>query len=748
MLKASIIISALVLPMAVTASADTIFKSRRVADNAVEAAPVVRYHAPVKATAPATDPDATVKASFTYKGGGSQAPVWTDNFDSGLGNWTIENTSYVTWTTKSKGFSAIDPDDKGSMFVEGPYQAYRRECSSAVSQYVEIPANAEFHAYVGFSQNYDDMCRLSLTVSADGFETSEEIWNSSWETGEKPWRWHKVDVALDAYAGKKVQFCFTYGPGSADSFNTGGYMGDFSIDGVSVSGVSVADNVALTTGEVLQLVDLSSGDVASWEWSFPGGVPSSSTEQAPAVYYTADGTYDISLTVADAAGRRSTMTCPGYVTVTGTAPVAHIVPPASFRNASNGRYLVAPLAPVTFTDGSEGFPTSRAWTFSGVNPEPYAAEVSSEEAPVVSYSYLHDQTAELEVENIHGRSSDQVDLSVEYSAMATNVRTGEYATNFDMGDWGLFPGSNTQKITAYAEKFSRPSRPVMIDGVYVYFTHAEAEEVADQIANVGVHLYTCKDGKPDKRLDSFWWSVFELDLPAAGSTDLVGTAFPFTECPIVDDEFFIVVDGIPAKTETTNVAFAMAPFRGEGNTSYMLKNGEWVDVSTYFPAGKNHTSFMIYPSVSHSVMAPLTNAEGSMAVGSNAGTVKFQIFSYMGYKTPVEIDADWCRLVSEPNGYTVDDLEFEFDALPADKLSRTANITLTDGASTLPLVLTQSKTQGVESITATVDGPVDVYSLQGVELRHAVDPAEALEGLPAGLYIVSGPAGTTKVVIP
>ena len=34
--------------------------------------------------------------------------------------------------------------------------------------------------------------------------------------------------------------------------------------------------------------------------------------------------------------------------------------------------------------------------------------------------------------------------------------------------------------------------------------------------------------------------------------------------------------------------------------------------------------------------------------------------------------------------------------------------------------------------------PVDVYSLQGVQLRQNVERSEALEGLPAGIYIVGG----------
>ncbi|MCM1071349.1 MAG: discoidin domain-containing protein [[Clostridium] fimetarium] len=45
---------------------------------------------------------------------------------------------------------------------------------------------------------------------------------------------------------------------------------------------------------------------------------------------------------------------------------------------------------------------------------------------------------------------------------------------------------------------------------------------------------------------------------------------------------------------------------------------------------------------------------------------------------------------------------------------------------------------GVEAVEAEQGGKVDVYTLQGVKVRGGVDAAEALEGLPGGLYIVGG----------
>ena len=188
----------------------------------------------------------------------------------------------------------------------------------------------------------DDYCRLQISVSADAFETSEILWNSADEDGEKPWRWHEFSVSLEKYSGRKIQIRFTYGPGKNDSFGTGGYMGDFAIDGLKITGVSTVEQVEAATGEVIAFADMSSGSPTAWQWAFPGGTPSTSTDQNPRVFYTRDGVYDVTLTVSNADGS-DTKTRTGFVKVTGSAPLARILPPATFRFSETRLPMVAPL---------------------------------------------------------------------------------------------------------------------------------------------------------------------------------------------------------------------------------------------------------------------------------------------------------------------------------------------------------------------------------------------------------------------
>ena len=61
-------------------------------------------------------------------------------------------------------------------------------------------------------------------------------------------------------------------------------------------------------GESVHFVDRSTATMdATYNWSFPGGEPSTSTEQNPTISYPADGIYDVTLTVTDG-GTTSTIT--------------------------------------------------------------------------------------------------------------------------------------------------------------------------------------------------------------------------------------------------------------------------------------------------------------------------------------------------------------------------------------------------------------------------------------------------------
>jgi hypothetical protein len=741
-------------------------------------APMLKAVAPLTATS-------GINTLFTADVPSAHATAWLENFDNGISGWTVsDNTSYVEWTAKAttgtKAFTTIDATDVKSLYISGPYQTYRREISSLTSSKVSVPAGGALEYWVGFAQNYDTYCRLILSVSDDGFTTSTDVWNSKDETGEVTWRWHQVNVDLDNWSGKEVQFRLTYSWGSGDeTFKTGGYFGDFYVDNIKLSSYAAVDNVSVKSGETVTFIPLVEADSYTWDFG-ANAVPSTSTEKRPAVYYTAPGNYDVTLTTPAASYTQKAM-----VEVDGVAPTAHIGMPATFRYATNHRYMVAPMVGVKYTDASEGFPTSRKWTFTGVN-EDQTTYTTTEENPTVGYAYLHNWDVNLEVANSKGTSTDKKEVAVEYEGVVSNWQDGDYITYFDMDDWGEFPGSTASKVkmTKYAEHFSAPSRPVTVDGVYLYFTKDKISsyDTASLIQDIGVHLCKNNNGVPGEKIESWWWQCNELDYTSDGTTSCW---FPFSYSytdddgttytqmpPVVNDEFFIMVDGFPEANDSTQVTLGMAAWRNNGNTAWLYKNNEWKSAKSYF-GDNRQTSLAVMPYITHSVMSLYpASATNEVEFGSNGGTKSVAFYSYLGWKSAVDSDADWCRITNTPNGYTLDELSIECDAYSG-TTPREAHLTLTDtyGADTFTITVMQSTTSGIADVavdttpltavnngngTLSVTFPkgtkalslTDISGRLMVNVTPAADSTSAtinVNGLQSGVYILFSPKSSLKV---
>lgn len=674
--------------------------------------PVAIAHGPVGHRAVLSQRDAMgeLQASFSIQGGASQQSVWNENFDAGYAGWTLQGDAdgYIKWELKKStgnyAYSAIDENDVQSLYIEGPYQIYRRGIGHATSMALDVPANGTLHAYIGYSQNMNTYAVLTISASTDDFATSTELWSSTQETGLASWRWHAIEVSLQEFAGKTVKLRFTYGPGTNDTFNTGGYMADYYIDGLSVTGVSEIESIQVKTGERISFVDMSAGDVQSWQWTFDGGTPSESAEPAPTVYYTRDGMYDVTLTVTDAQGNSSTVTKENFVQVTGDAPVAHILPPATFRYDDTHLPMICPLVPVQYADASAAFPTQWQWTFTGTEDDH-----STEQNPVVAYSFMHEQSVLLDVANQHGASHDSVGVSVEYEGYISNLLAEDYPVTYSLEGEGFFPGCNRMKINAYGERFSKPSRPMLVYGALVFFETASAEALTDQIANIGVHLYSSKNGLPDQRRESMWWRV--VDLATSTSTTLRGTWFEF-DPQVVDDEFFIVVDGIPEWNDSCSVSFAMAHLRNHDNTAYMQLRDQWRPVAGFFDRENSHTSFYIMPLVAHSVLTLLPVGTDEVMLPAQGGMVEQQIFSLFGYDLP-QVEQDWLRFTGAPNDMTLDTVRVQCEPLPDGMQRREATINFTDRihATTISVRFVQQAQQQQVAGDVNGDGVVDVADI-------------------------------------
>ena len=104
----------------------------------------------------------------------------------------------------------------------------------------------------------------------------------------------------------------------------------------------VASKVQVCKNEAITFTDYSAGNITSWSWSFPGGVPATSTEQNPIVSYPETGSYDVSLTVTTVDGS-GTAAKTGYITVdncTGVNTLIDLNQVKVYPNPGNGRFMV------------------------------------------------------------------------------------------------------------------------------------------------------------------------------------------------------------------------------------------------------------------------------------------------------------------------------------------------------------------------------------------------------------------------
>jgi len=165
--------------------------------------------------------------------------------------------------------------------------------------------------------------------------------------------------------------------------------------------------------------NLSSANSQSFQWSFPGGLPATSTQQNPTVTYGVAGTYDVTLTATNSQGFDS-HTEVGYV-------VVNSVPTPTFTY--NATFNV-----VTFTNTSANA-TSYNWNFGDGN-------TSTEASPVHTYQNGGEYEVTLTATNACGFNS----TTVQIVAGANNAGEIPGISRFD-----VFPNPNDGRFTLVME---------------------------------------------------------------------------------------------------------------------------------------------------------------------------------------------------------------------------------------------------------------------------------------------------------
>lgn len=519
-----------------------------------------------------------------------------DNADE-FATWTYQSTSSSTWRMGNctQSFQSIDPSSTASMLLD--YGSGQNE--TATSPAIEIKPNStlEFYCYASGIYLYFGAWKLYAIV--DGSSTllvDQFAWAQ--EAGYDGPSWERFTVDLADYVGKQVQFSFVY---------QGSYGEDEAIDGFKILEANDGDDaiININEGESVHFRDTSTGDVTSWNWTFEGGDPSTSTERNPVVTYAHAGSYAVTLTVGDGTAT-DTKTRSGYVIVHAEAPIAHVGLPDGAYLSPWVMMFVPTNVPLTFKDASTGNPSSWLWTFEGTD-----IASSDLQNPTVTYLEEGSYGLKLEVANEVGSSIDEyVSTAIQAGGEQEvwNIAPDENGdlTMMEMGWYGNYAGTNWLGMGEFAEHFDAPLTDAQITQVNVYFGKTTATSTD---ADVEMRIMTAgADGMPDQVLGTT--SVKAGNL-AFDPTTINATEFVFDE-PVeipAGTEFFAVVGPFPHEDGDDIAILLCRRDAGEKCTGYHFvydedENYNYLETGSWYQNVDDPLSLAVAPKLS---FTPTTN---------------------------------------------------------------------------------------------------------------------------------------------
>jgi PKD repeat protein len=403
-----------------------------------------------------------------------------------------------------------------------------------------------------------------------------------------------------------------------------------------------ADQTNIPVGCPINFFDLSTGVPTSWEWTFEGGTPSSSTEKNPEnIAYASQGTFNVSLTVSNSQGN-NTNTINGYIEVSeGAVPEVYFV--ASDSITCSG-------VEIEFSDMSVNCPTDWEWNFTpstityvnGTNQNSQDPSVMFDESGVYSVSLTVTNEAgnntltkenyisiggislpftddfESATLNAKSWSVDNPDFNTTWDIATVAGNGGGNAAFMDLFNYLVPPGPRDRLITPVLsfESFTE---------VYLSFDYAYAKR--HNTATDSLIVYISNDCGEN------WTRLFQGGEDGDGSfaTHELTTDY-FT--PEVADDWCgsgfgpdcITID-ISAWAGQSNIQVAFESYSHFGNNLYIdnVSIGTLTDVANYSMKGGG---IKVYPNPSNGVF--------NIILQNQAGAGSLSIYNLQGaevYKT-------------------------------------------------------------------------------------------------------------------
>lgn len=210
-------------------------------------------------------------------------------------------------------------------------------------------------------------------------------------------------------------------------------------------------------GQPITFSDLSSGPATSWNWTFQGGIPATSTVQIPTVTYAQAGNYTVTLEVTNNLGN-DTETISGYIEVTeaDVNPVAEsfegilFYPQGWFTTETNGTPTWTLVSAPTASDATnsmvvENYDAENPGAFANLNSRVF--DMSNVITAQLSFDYAYKRYNGFQIDTFAVRISDDCGSTWKTAWSEAGVYLPSIAGNAIASGWSPTDTSQWKTIT-------------------------------------------------------------------------------------------------------------------------------------------------------------------------------------------------------------------------------------------------------------------------------------------------------------